>query len=151
MTKILDKANDEVDEIRKAAKQEVEEIYKAAMKEIEVAQAEVLALRLHSNNPPLPRDFVSKDRFDQLEAEIETLKEFEKEAWKEAKREIRSNFFNQVTSDEPVKKPKRKVKKHFEVTVERVTGEIDPTTKEEQRRKIFALPTSEDYVDDDKE
>ena len=152
MTTILDKANDEVDEIRKATKREVDEIYKAAMKEIEVAQAEVLALRLQGNKPPLPRDFVSKDRFDQLEAEIEALKAFEKQAWKEAKSEIRNNFFNQIASNEPVKKPKRKVKKHFEVTIERVVDDgTDPATKEEQRKKIFALPTSDDYVEDDKE
>lgn len=141
----VEQANAEVEQIKVAAQEEVTRIHKEATKSIELAQAETLALRLKTSKPPLPKEFVSKDRYEQLEAEIKTLTEFQKGAWKEAKIEIRNNYFKQIKSKEPIAKPTKKAKKHVEVTIELVE---DSKGKQIQEPKKFfeftpSVPTEE--------
>ena len=145
MSNQLEKANIEVEQIRQAAQDEVTRIYKEGTKAIELAQAEILALRLKDSKPPLPKEFVSKDRFEQLEAELQTLTDFHKKAWKEAKIEIRNNYFKQIKSNEPISKPTKKVERHFEVSIDLVEGkEQNNIKKEPQRFFEFSLTNEVD-------
>ena len=146
MSTQLEKANAEVEQIRLAAQEEVTNIYKEGTRAIDLAQSEILALRLQDRKPPLPSEFVSKDRFEQLEVELQTLTNFHKKAWKEAKIEIRNNYFRQIKSNEPISKPTKKAKKRFVVSIDLVEDEGRSRVKEEPK-KFFEFTFSDEKED----
>ena len=73
-------------------------------KEITLAHAENLALRAEKGQPKVnPRDFTTKERFDELENEMNVLKEFFDKSWQATKKEIKKAHYSQI-------KPKGKKK-----------------------------------------
>lgn len=128
LTGIVEEANQTVNAIQDAAREEVTRIFNDCEEQVNVAQAEVLALRLQKSNPPLPEEFASKDKFIYLEAERKALNDFHDKAWVEAKREIRSSYFKAVKSGEEMKKPSPVMHKRVEIKVE-ILNEDEKTYK----------------------
>ena len=63
-------------------------------KEINFANAELKAMKMINKSEKYdPKDFTSRARFDELEAEKEALDEFFKIAWKETKKDIKKTHF----------------------------------------------------------
>ena len=73
------------------------EAYQNKIKEmresLDVAEAENLALRIMRKQKVNPKDYTSKERFDELERELNVLERFVNKAWSATKKEIKKKHF----------------------------------------------------------
>ncbi|MCR5079369.1 MAG: DUF2357 domain-containing protein [Bacilli bacterium] len=79
------------------AKEECDKKIKEIEEELELAQAENMALRAAKGKMSAnPKDFTSKERFDELEHELEVLQKFFDRAWKYTKKEIKAKHYKEI-------------------------------------------------------
>ena len=83
--------------LAKQTKEDCDKQIKEFQAQLDVANAELLAIRCINGKPPVdPSKYAPKDRFNVLERELNALKDFTERVWKEAKKNIKKQYYSEI-------------------------------------------------------